>query len=77
MKEQIEKINEVAHKLAQNMYSQAQEPGDTPTDGGDPSADNEGNTERKLFDVVVFFLFVFVLKNFKYFNRCPLVLGGH
>ena len=53
MKEQIEKINEVAHKLAQNMYSQAQEPGDTPTDGGDPSADNEGNTESKPDDDVV------------------------
>ena len=53
MKEQIEKINEVAHKLAQNMYSQAQEPVDTPTDGGDPSADNEGNTESKPDDDVV------------------------
>ena len=53
MKEQIEKINEVSHKLAQNMYSQAQEPGDTPTDGGDPSADNEGNAESKPDDDVV------------------------
>jgi molecular chaperone DnaK len=38
MKEQLEKVNEVAHKLAQAMYSQAQEPGaetpgdDTPND---------------------------------------------
>ena len=53
MKEQIEKINEVAHKLAQSMYSQAQEPGETPTDGGDPSAEAEGNTESKPDDDVV------------------------
>ena len=53
MKEQIEKINEVAHKLAQSMYSQAQEPGETPTDGGDPSAEADGNTESKPDDDVV------------------------
>ena len=53
MKEQIEKINEVAHKLAQSMYSQSQEPGETPTDGGDPSAEAEGNTESKPDDDVV------------------------
>ena len=53
MKEQIEKINEVAHKLAQSMYSQSQEPGETPTDGGDPSAEADGNTESKPDDDVV------------------------
>ena len=53
MKEQIEKINEVAHKLAQSMYSQAQEPGETPTDGGDPSAEADSNTESKPDDDVV------------------------
>ena len=53
MKEQIEKINEVAHKLAQSMYSQAQEPGETPTDGGDRSAEADGNTESKPDDDVV------------------------
>ena len=53
MKEQIEKSNEVAHKLAQSMYSQAQEPGETPTDGGDPSAEADGNTESKPDDDVV------------------------
>ena len=33
------------------MYSQAQEPGDTPPEGGDPSADS--NTESKPDDDVV------------------------
>ena len=53
MKEQIEKINEVAHKLAQSMYSQTQEPGETPTDGGDPNADPGSNNESKPDDDVV------------------------
>jgi molecular chaperone DnaK len=54
MEEQLEKVNEVAHKLAQSMYSQSQEsggetpPGDTPNDpeagsdnGGDSKADDD------------------------------------
>ena len=53
LKEQIEKINEVAHKLAQSMYSQAQEPGETPTDGDDPNADPGSNNESKPDDDVV------------------------
>jgi molecular chaperone DnaK len=56
MKEQIEKVNEVAHKLAQSMYSQSQEPGgetppgDTPND---PEAGSNGGSDSKADDDVV------------------------
>jgi molecular chaperone DnaK len=55
MKEQIEKVNEVAHKLAQSMYAQSQDaggeaPGDAPNDT-DPGSDNGG--ENKADDDVV------------------------
>ncbi|HIE42594.1 MAG TPA: molecular chaperone DnaK [Nitrospinaceae bacterium] len=44
MKEQLEKVNEVAHKMAQNMYSQTQETGETPSDGDTPD-DASSNTD--------------------------------
>ena len=55
MKEQVEKVNEVAHKLAQSMYAQSQDaggeaPGDAPNDT-DPGSDNGG--ENKADDDVV------------------------
>ena len=53
MKEQVEKINEVAHKLAQSMYAQSQEEGgETPPDG-ETDAGPEGDTEAKSDDDVV------------------------
>ncbi|MDA8561451.1 molecular chaperone DnaK, partial [Nitrospinae bacterium] len=53
MKEQVEKINEVAHKLAQSMYTQSQEEGgETPPDG-ETDAGPEGDTEGKSDDDVV------------------------
>ena len=55
MKEQLEKVNEVAHKLAQAMYSQAQEPGgeagDTPPDDAEAGPDN--SSDNKSDDDVV------------------------
>ncbi|MBT5631839.1 MAG: molecular chaperone DnaK [Nitrospina sp.] len=52
MKEQLEKVNEIAHKLAQSMYSQAQEPGgDTPGDApGDTDAGPDNKTEDDVVD---------------------------
>ncbi len=44
MKEQLEKVNEVAHKMAQNMYSQTQETDETPSDGDTPD-DASSNTD--------------------------------
>ena len=38
MKEQIEKINQIAHKLAEAMYAQTQE---QPSDGGEPGDSGE------------------------------------
>ena len=50
MKEQLEKVNQVAHKLAQSMYSQAQEQGGAP-DGADGSS--EGSSDSKPDEDVV------------------------
>jgi len=44
MKEQLEKVNEVAHKMAQNMYSQTQGTDETPSDGDTPD-DASSNTD--------------------------------
>ena len=54
MKEQVEKVNEVAHKLAQTMYSQTQEQGET-SDGGETSesTDADSGNENKSDDDVV------------------------
>jgi len=52
MKEQLEKVNEVAHKLAQAMYSQAQEPG-AETPGDDTPNDTDAGPESKADDDVV------------------------
>ena len=54
MKEQVEKVNEVAHKLAQSMYSQTQEQGET-SDGGETSesTDADSGNENKSDDDVV------------------------
>nr|MBC8287430.1 Hsp70 family protein [Nitrospinota bacterium] len=52
MKEQIEKINQVAHKLAETMYSKAQESGETPPDG-DAGAGPDAGPESKSDDDVV------------------------
>ncbi len=53
MKEQLEKVNEVAHKLAQSMYSQSQEEqgSETPPPEGDAGADPD--SESKSDDDVV------------------------
>ncbi len=40
MKEQLEKVNDVAHKMAQAMYSQSQEQGETPDGAGAESGDD-------------------------------------
>ena len=57
MKEQVEKVNEVAHKLAQSMYSQSQEEGGTPEggapEGGESSENTDGGSESKSDDDVV------------------------
>lgn len=53
MKEQIEKINQVAHKLAQNMYSQTQEEGGETPPEGETDAGPESDTEGKSDDDVV------------------------
>ena len=57
MKEQVEKVNEVAHKLAQAMYSQSQEEGGTPEggapEGGESSENTDGGSESKSDDDVV------------------------
>ena len=54
MKEQVEKINEVAHKLAQSMYAQSQEEGgETPPDGetdAGPESDTEGKSDDDVVD---------------------------
>ena len=50
MKEQQEKVNQVAHKLAQSMYSQAQEQGGAP-DGADGGS--EGSSDSKPDEDVV------------------------
>ena len=54
MKEQVEKVNEAAHKLAQTMYSQTQEQGET-SDGGETSesTDADSGNENKSDDDVV------------------------
>ena len=54
MKEQVEEVNEVAHKLAQTMYSQTQEQGET-SDGGETSesTDADSGNENKSDDDVV------------------------
>ena len=49
MKEQLDKVNEVAHKLAQTMYSQAQEEGEASTE---PQADSSGDDNKSDDDVV-------------------------
>ena len=54
MKEQVEKVNEVAHKLAQTMYSQTQEQGET-SEGGETSESTDavsGNDKKSDDDVV-------------------------
>jgi molecular chaperone DnaK len=57
MKEQLEKVNEVAHKLAQNMYTQSQDqegetpPGDTPNDAD--ATDSDNSNDNKADDDVV------------------------
>jgi molecular chaperone DnaK len=57
MKEQVEKVNEVAHKLAQSMYSQSQEEGGAPEggapDGGESSENTDGGNDGKADDDVV------------------------
>ncbi|MBT6410099.1 MAG: molecular chaperone DnaK [Nitrospina sp.] len=57
MKEQVEKVNEVAHKLAQAMYSQSQEEGGTPEggapEGGESSENTDAGSESKSDDDVV------------------------
>ena len=57
MKEQVEKVNEVAHKLAQSMYSQSQEEGGTPEggapEGGESSENTDAGSESKSDDDVV------------------------
>ena len=54
MKEQVEKVNEVAHKLAQTMYSQTQEQGET-SEGGETSesTDADSGNDKKPDDDVV------------------------
>ena len=54
MKEQVEKVNEVAHKLAQTMYSQTQEQGET-SEGGETSesTDADSGNDKKSDDDVV------------------------
>ena len=54
MKEQVEKVNEVAHKLAQSMYSQTQEQGET-SEGGETSesTDADSGNDKKSDDDVV------------------------
>ena len=54
MKEQVEKVNEVAHKLAQSMYSQTQEQGET-SEGGETSesTDADSDNDKKSDDDVV------------------------
>jgi molecular chaperone DnaK len=57
MKEQVEKVNEVAHKLAQSMYSQSQEEGGAPEggapDGGESSENTDGGNDGMAdYDVV-------------------------
>lgn len=60
MKEQVEKVNEVAHKLAQSMYSQTQEQGETSEDGEtseggktSESTDADSGNDKKSDDDVV------------------------
>ena len=54
MKEQVEKVNEVAHKLAQSMYSQTQGQGET-SEGGETSesTDADSGNDKKSDDDVV------------------------
>jgi len=54
MKEQVDKVNEAAHKLAQTMYSQSQEQGET-SEGGETSesTDADSGKDKKSDDDVV------------------------
>lgn len=51
MKEQIEKVNQVAHKLAQTMYTQSQEAGDTPPDGGTDNKSDDDVVDAEFEDI--------------------------
>ena len=60
MKEQVDKVNEAAHKLAQTMYSQSQEQGETSegsetSEGGETSegTDADSGNDKKSDDDVV------------------------
>ena len=60
MKEQVDKVNEAAHKLAQTMYSQSQEQGETSEGGETPeggetseSTDADSGNDKKPDDDVV------------------------
>jgi molecular chaperone DnaK len=59
MKEQTEKINQIAHKLAEAMYTQTSqegeggEPGDDSGEAGDTSAEGEQGEQAKSEDDVV------------------------
>ncbi len=50
MKEQIEKVNQVAHKLAQTMYSQSQEAGGETPPEGDSSAGPDSKSDDDVVD---------------------------
>ena len=55
MKEQIEKINQIAHKLAESIYSQTSQPGEGDDSGDAGNADAteaEGEQAKNEDDVV-------------------------
>ena len=53
MKEQIEKVNQIAHKLAEAMYAQTKDEGGDSGDTGDTGEPGAENEQAKAEDDVV------------------------